>query len=96
MYVLSGTVVLGWVGSSRRANRQAALPTAHARTRWLRTSEERMDGLLGVALLLCAVLPQSHVSEPALIWRAVIAVLLLYRLVTIGMPLLVKTGLRAC
>ncbi len=102
MYVVSGFVVLGWAWSARRAARlvqRGSAPDRRARagddshTWGMRASEERLDWFLGAALLLSAVLPQSNVSEPALAWRLVLSVLMLYRLLKISMPLLTETGL---
>ena len=53
----------------------------------------KLDWFLGAALVANAVLPQSNTSEPALIWRLVIAVLMLYRLMKISQPLFTETGL---
>ncbi|WP_286746727.1 potassium channel family protein, partial [Aquabacterium sp. UBA2148] len=53
----------------------------------------KLDWFLGAALLANAVLPQSNESEAALIWRLVIAVLMLYRLLKISQPLFTETGL---
>ncbi|TDP81645.1 voltage-gated potassium channel [Aquabacterium commune] len=89
MYVVSGFVVLGWAWSARRAARRGD----NSHTWGMRPSEERLDWFLGASLLLSAVLPQSNESEPALAWRLVISVLMLYRLLKISMPLLTETGL---
>ncbi|MDI1349961.1 potassium channel family protein [Aquabacterium sp.] len=100
MYVVSGFVVLGWAWSARRAARLVQHGGDRHRqlgddthTWGMRPSEERLDWFLGASLLLSAVLPQSNVSEPALVWRLVISVLMLYRLLKISMPLLTETGL---
>lgn len=100
MYVVSGFVVLGWAWSARRAAQlglrdddRGRGPGADTHTWGMRASEERLDWFLGAALLLSAVLPQSNVSEPALSWRLVIAVLMLYRFIKISLPLLTQTGL---
>ncbi len=100
MYVVSGFVVLGWAWSARRAARLVQHGGDRHRqlgddthTWGMRPSEERLDWFLGASLLLSAVLPQSNVSEPALAWRLVISVLMLYRLLKISMPLLTETGL---
>lgn len=99
MYVVSGIVVLGWAWSARHANRLARRGVRHraggedTHTWGMRPAEERLDWFLGAALLLSAVLPQSNVSEPALAWRLILSVLMLYRLLKISMPLLTETGL---
>ncbi len=104
MYVVSGFVVLGWAWSARRAARKTFRGGGGVGSRsweqgddtltWgMRPAEERLDWFLGAALLANAVLPQSNESEPALIWRLVIAVLMLYRFIKISLPLLTQTGL---
>ncbi|WP_375212331.1 ion channel [Aquabacterium sp.] len=95
MYVISGLVVLGWAWSSRQASRRASRHASpdESHTWGMRPAQERLDWFLGAALLASAVLPQSNESEPALAWRLVISVLMLYRLLKISMPLLTETGL---
>lgn len=108
MYVVSGFVVLGWAWSARRAARKTFrggggggvgagsrswAQGEDTHTWGMRPAEERLDWFLGAALLLSAVLPQSNVSEPALAWRLILSVLMLYRLLKISMPLLTETGL---
>lgn len=91
MYVLSGLVVLvsAWSERQRAGQDQAA-----RRTIWgARPIEEKLDWFLGSALLLSAVLPQSNESRLALAWRLAIALLMLYRLVMISLPLFTQTGL---
>jgi len=92
MYLVSGAVVLG---SAWRAQRQLQRRSQEAsRGHWgEHPMQLRLDWFLGVALLANAVLPQSNESEPALIWRLVIAVLMLYRLIKISQPLFTETGL---
>jgi len=95
MYVVSGVVVLlsAWriqhLVHGRRSQAQAGKtrPWGH------HPLEVRLDWFLGAALLLNAVLPQSNESEPALIWRLIVAVLMLYRLLKISLPLFTETGL---
>lgn len=95
MYLVSGVVVLAssWRlrhSLARREHRQPAGGTLS----WGRHSVDlKLDWFLGAALLLNAVLPQSNVSEPALIWRLLVAVLMLYRLFKISLPLFTETGL---
>lgn len=93
MYVVSGFVVLSWAWSARRAARLGVGHPDDTLTWGMRPAEERLDWFLGASLLVSAVLPQSNVSEPALAWRLVISVLMLYRLLKISMPLLTETGL---
>lgn len=95
MYVVSGMVVLfsAWrvqrlvEGRTRSPNSGKTRPWGH------HPLELKLDWFLGVALLLNAVLPQSNESEPSLIWRLIIAVLMLYRLLKISLPLFTETGL---
>ena len=95
MYLVSGVVVL----YSAWRVQQAVAAHGHSRThggreRWGdRPGQLKLDWFLGVALLGNAVLPQSNESEPALIWRLIIAVLMLYRLLKISQPLFTETGL---
>lgn len=92
MYLVSGVVVLA---SAWRVQQQMAAPDHDpSRGHWGdRPLQLKLDWFLGVALLANAVLPQSNESEPALIWRLVIAVLMLYRLLKISQPLFTETGL---
>ena len=55
--------------------------------------QERLDWALGCGLLLTATLPESHDSVAALAWRIVLALLMLYRLIRISLPLLQQAGL---
>ncbi|MBI5925979.1 MAG: two pore domain potassium channel family protein [Aquabacterium sp.] len=95
MYVVSGAVVLisAWrvqrlvEGRTRSAHTGKTRPWGH------HPLELKLDWFLGAALLLNAVLPQSNESEPSLIWRLIIAVLMLYRLLKISKPLFTETGL---
>jgi voltage-gated potassium channel len=92
MYLVSGGVVLV---SAWRAQRQLH-DRAHepSRGHWgEHPMQLKLDWFLGGALLANAVLPQSNESEPALIWRLAIAVLMLYRLIKISQPLFTETGL---
>lgn len=94
MYLLSGTVVLVSAWRVRRAVRsRGTAPDEHSSVWGHHPMELRLDWFLGGALLLNAVLPQSNESEPALIWRLAIAVLMLYRLLKISKPLFTETGL---
>lgn len=95
MYLLSGAVVLASAWRVRqRVQRAAHAPGESGSTAWgHRPLELRLDWFLGAALMLNAVLPQSNESEPALIWRLGIAVLMLYRLLKISLPLFTETGL---
>lgn len=92
MYLISGVVVLA---SAWRVQRRLGTPDHDpSRGRWGdRPSQLKLDWFLGAALLTNAVLPQSNESEPALIWRLLIAVLMLYRLLKISQPLFAETGL---
>lgn len=95
MYVVSGVVVLvsAWRMHRTMAGRTES-PHASKTQPWgHHPLELKLDWFLGVALLLNAVLPQSNESEPSLIWRLVIAVLMLYRLLKISLPLFTETGL---
>jgi voltage-gated potassium channel len=94
MYLLSGTVVLVSAWRVRQALRKLGpAPDDQSHTWGHHPMELRLDWFLGAALLLNAVLPQSNESEPALIWRLAIAVLMLYRLLKISKPLFTETGL---
>lgn len=92
MYLVSGGVVLA---SAWRVQRMLRAPVhAPSLGRWGdRPMHQKLDWFLGSALLANAVLPQSNESEPALIWRLLIAVLMLYRLLKISQPLFTETGL---
>lgn len=94
MYLLSGTVVLASAWRVRQALQKLGPPAAGQTRVWgHHPMELRLDWFLGAALLLNAVLPQSNESEPALLWRLAIAVLMLYRLLKISQPLFTETGL---
>ncbi len=93
MYLISGMVVLGSAWYARYRGQLSPTMREHANAWGSRKSQEWLDWFLGVALVLNAVLPQSNVSQPALIWRLFIAVLMLWRLFKISMPLLTETGL---
>jgi voltage-gated potassium channel len=94
MYLVSGVVVLysAWqVQAAINLHGQKANPAAGL---WgEHPMQLKLDWFLGAALLANAVLPQSNASEPALIWRLIIAVLMLYRLLKISQPLFTETGL---
>ncbi len=95
MYVVSGVVILvsAWRVQKLVEGRGASHPSGKTRTWGQHPLELKLDWFLGVALLLNAVLPQSNESEPALIWRLIVAVLILYRLLKISLPLFTETGL---
>jgi len=95
MYVVSGVVILVSAWRVQKLGQSRHGPEHGAKTRaWgHHPLEIKLDWFLGVALLLNAVLPQSNESEPALIWRLVVAVLMLYRLLKISLPLFTETGL---
>jgi voltage-gated potassium channel len=96
MYLVSGGVLLASAWWTRRAQgasrRQEASGTQSAA--WgHHPLQLKLDWFLGAALVANAVLPQSNASEVALLWRLVIAVLMLYRLLRISQPLFTETGL---
>lgn len=96
MYIISGAVVVGTTWQARQARaRQGNIdePTQGFSALYPRTTQEGLDWFLGFGLLLSAVLPQSNVSHLGLAWRLVIALLLLYRMVIISLPLFTETGL---
>jgi len=92
MYVVGGVVLLA---SAWQVQRRLEAPGHDpSRGHWGdHPAQLRLDWFLGVALLANAVLPQSNESEPALIWRLVVAVLMLYRLLKVSQPLFTETGL---
>lgn len=95
MYLVSGVVVLAssWRLQRSLAGSEHRQPSGGTLS-WGRHSVDlKLDWFLGGALLLNAVLPQSNESEPALIWRLLVAVLMLYRLFKISLPLFTETGL---
>lgn len=95
MYVVSGAVVLisAWRVQRMLERRTRSAHSGKTRPWGHHPLELKLDWFLGVALLLNAVLPQSNESEPSLIWRLIIAVLMLYRLLKISLPLFTETGL---
>lgn len=93
LYVLSGLVVLGSAWYERRLAGRAPVHRQDTHSWGMTAHQERLDWVLGVALLLTAMLPESQASMPALVWRTALALLMLYRLVRISMPLLQQTGL---
>lgn len=99
MYLISGCVVLGSAWLHLRSHKlphsdkEASLALKRVAPWAKQQFDDKLDWFLGAALLLSAVLPQSNASEPALIWRLIVAVLMLYRLMTISMPVLAQTGL---
>lgn len=92
MYLVGGVVLLG---SAWQVQRSLGHPDhVPSKGRWGDSPGHiKLDVFLGIALMANAVLPQSNESEPALIWRLVIAVLMLYRLLKISQPLFTETGL---
>jgi voltage-gated potassium channel len=95
MYLVSGVVVLAsaWRVQRSLAARANEPNRAHSGSWGERPMQLKLDWFLGAALLANALLPQSNESEPALVWRLVIAVLMLYRLLKISQPLFTETGL---
>lgn len=95
MYLVSGVVVLAsaWRVQRSLAARAHEPNRAHSGSWGERPMQLKLDWFLGAALLANALLPQSNESEPALVWRLVIAVLMLYRLLKISQPLFTETGL---
>ena len=93
LYVLSGLVVLGSAWYERRLAGRADVHRQDTHSWGMTAHQERLDWVLGAALLLTAMLPESQASMPALVWRTALALLMLYRLVRISMPLLQQTGL---
>ena len=92
MYLVGGAVLLGSVWHLQR--RQVSPNHVPSKGRWGDSPGHiKLDVFLGIALMANAVLPQSNESEPALIWRLVIAVVMLYRLIKISQPLFTETGL---
>lgn len=92
MYLVSGAVLLASAWHTQRSLRDTNSDASQRR--WGdRPGQLKLDIFLGVALMANAVLPQSNESEPALIWRLFIAVLMLYRLLKIIQPLFTETGL---
>lgn len=93
MYLVSGLVVLASSWRLQHSMGHRAHPPGGTMS-WARHAVDlKLDWFLGGALLLNAVLPQSNASEPALIWRLLVAVLMLYRLLKISLPLFTETGL---
>ncbi len=93
MYLVSGVVLLGSTWWARRVARGATGTGASSAAWGHHPLQLRLDWFLGAALIANAVLPQSNESEAALLWRLVIAVLMLYRLMRISQPLFTETGL---
>ncbi len=94
MYLVSGMVVLYSAWRVQAAVNLHGHPASASGRLWGdHPLQLKLDWFLGVALLANAVLPQSNTSEPALIWRLIIAVLMLYRLLKISQPLFTETGL---
>ncbi|MBU0916569.1 MAG: two pore domain potassium channel family protein [Gammaproteobacteria bacterium] len=95
MYLVSGLVLLASAWRVQRSLHQRAHEPsrAHSGSWGEHPMQLKLDWFLGAALLANAVLPQSNESEPALIWRLVIAVLMLYRLLKISQPHFTETGL---
>jgi len=95
MYLVSGVVVLAsaWRAQRGLAQRAHEPNRGHSGSWGERPMQLKLDWFLGAALLANALLPQSNESEAALIWRLVIAVLMLYRLLKISQPHFTETGL---
>lgn len=95
MYLVSGLVLLASAWRVQRSLHQRAHEPSrtHSGSWGEHPMQLKLDWFLGAALLANAVLPQSNESEAALIWRLVIAVLMLYRLLKISQPLFTETGL---
>jgi voltage-gated potassium channel len=93
MYLVSGGVLLGSTWWARRGAHGAAAAGTSSAAWGHHPLQMRLDWFLGAALIANAVLPQSNASEAALLWRLVIAVLMLYRLLRISQPLFTETGL---
>ncbi len=95
MYLLSGFVVLASAWRLQWGHRPASHghDKAHSHAWGQHPMELKLDWFLGAALVLNAVLPQSNESELALMWRLFIAVLMMYRLLKISLPLFSETGL---
>lgn len=89
LYVLSALMVWLSAWSARRA--RPASPRRRRRDRLLH--EGGADVALGAALLVCALLPPSHVSRAALGWRLAVALLTLGRVLMLSKPLFARTGL---
>jgi voltage-gated potassium channel len=89
MYLISGLLVLAsaWYQTRRGMANEGGLTKA----RW--RAQAGGDWLLGLALLVCAVLPASSQSVGALSWRMLIALMTLLRLVLISQPLFEQVGL---
>lgn len=82
LYLVSGGVLLASVR-----------PTASLFNRTALRSGQGVDMALAVALLMCAVLPASHTSVPALGWRLAVALATLLRMVVLCQPLFSSAGL---
>lgn len=82
LYLLAAALLL----VSLRANAVSAAPTA-----W--QGGPGADKALALTLVVCAVLPASHVSTLALGWRLVVALAILLRMVVLCQPLLSRDGL---
>ncbi len=93
MYLVSGVVLLGSTWWARRVAHGAAATGTSSAAWGHHPLQLRLDWFLGAALIANAVLPQSNESEAALLWRLVIAVLMLYRLMRISQPVFRETGL---
>jgi voltage-gated potassium channel len=89
MYLISGLLVLAsaWHQTRQAMAHQGGL----TKTRW--RAQTVGDWLLGLALLVCSVLPASSQSVGALSWRMLIALMTLLRLVLISKPLFERVGL---
>jgi voltage-gated potassium channel len=93
MYLVSGVVLLGSTWWARRASQRAEATSTQSAAWGHHPLQLRLDWFLGAALIANAVLPQSNESEAALVWRLIVAVLMLYRLMRVSQPLFTETGL---
>jgi voltage-gated potassium channel len=91
LYLLCGLLVLGatWQAWQSTARPQPGQTNAHA----LALTAVKADVVLGLALLVCAVLPPSSTSVGALSLRLVVALGTLLRLVVVSKPLFEHAGL---
>ncbi len=93
MYLVSGVVLLGSTWWSQRATQRTEPASTQSAAWGHHPLQLRLDWFLGAALMANAVLPQSNENEAALVWRLIVAVLMLYRLMRISQPLFTETGL---
>jgi len=94
LYLLSGVLVLGATWHARRqAQGRNAGETGSTGTQGRWRAQQHTDALLGLALLVCAVLPPSSHSVGALGLRLTVALATLLRLVMVSKPLFEHAGL---